>query len=188
MKNGLVIVNTKAVYSVQAASTKGQEANVVTDYTLKMLGLDICADTMVGDQMIRGFSGGQRKRVTTGEMIVGQSKVLLMDEISAGLDSSTTFQIVKSLKQFINILEGTTVICRIDGNTMPEAPIQDSSPMSMDFSSYTTNITLAELWLLLEQEKAEIETNMAHIEQQDEQESHTFYAFEQNNKSSLFQV
>ena len=60
--------------------------------------------------MIRGISGGQRKRVTTGEMIVGPSKVLLMDEISTGLDSSTTFQIVKSLKQFINILEGTTVI------------------------------------------------------------------------------
>lgn len=65
---------------------------------------------MVGDQMIRGISGGQRKRVTTGEMIVGPSKVLLMDEISTGLDSSTTFQIVKSLKQFIHILDGTAVI------------------------------------------------------------------------------
>ena len=77
---------------------------------MQLLGLDICADTMVGDQMIRGISGGQRKRVTTGEMIVGPSKVLLMDEISTGLDSSTTFQIVKSLKQFIHILEGTAVI------------------------------------------------------------------------------
>ncbi|PWA40906.1 pleiotropic drug resistance protein 1 [Artemisia annua] len=95
---------------MKAAATEGQEANVVTDYTLKLLGLDICADTMVGDQMIRGISGGQRKRVTTGEMIVGPSKVLLMDEISTGLDSSTTFQIVKSLKQFIHILEGTAVI------------------------------------------------------------------------------
>ena len=77
---------------------------------MQLLGLDICADTMVGDQMIRGISGGQKKRVTTGEMIVGPSKVLLMDEISTGLDSSTTFQIVKSLKEFIHILEGTAVI------------------------------------------------------------------------------
>ncbi|XP_076922113.1 pleiotropic drug resistance protein 1-like [Bidens hawaiensis] len=95
---------------MKAAATKGQEASVVTDYTLKILGLDICADTMVGDQMIRGISGGQKKRVTTGEMIVGPSKVLLMDEISTGLDSSTTYQIVNSLKQFIHILEGTAVI------------------------------------------------------------------------------
>ncbi|KAK9066079.1 hypothetical protein SSX86_015481 [Deinandra increscens subsp. villosa] len=95
---------------MKAAATAGQEASVVTDYTLKLLGLDICADTMVGDQMIRGISGGQKKRVTTGEMIVGPSKVLLMDEISTGLDSSTTFQIVKSLKQFLHILEGTAII------------------------------------------------------------------------------
>lgn len=95
---------------MKAAATEGQEANVVTDYTLKLLGLDICADTMVGDQMIRGISGGQKKRVTTGEMIVGPNKVLLMDEISTGLDSSTTYQIVNSLKQFLHILEGTAVI------------------------------------------------------------------------------
>ena len=38
-------------------------------FYLQILGLDICADTMVGDEMIRGISGGQRKRVTTGRII-----------------------------------------------------------------------------------------------------------------------
>jgi hypothetical protein len=33
---------------------------------VQILGLEICADTMVGDGMIRGISGGQKKRVTTG--------------------------------------------------------------------------------------------------------------------------
>ncbi|CAJ1922202.1 unnamed protein product [Sphenostylis stenocarpa] len=43
-------------------------------------------------------------------MLVGPAKALFMDEISTGLDSSTTFQIVNSLKQFVHILKGTIVI------------------------------------------------------------------------------
>ncbi|XP_027181577.1 pleiotropic drug resistance protein 1-like isoform X1 [Coffea eugenioides] len=95
---------------MKAASLEGQEASVITDYILKVLGLEVCADTLIGDEMIRGISGGQRKRVTAGEMMVGPARALFMDEISTGLDSSTTFQIVNSIKQSIHILEGTTVI------------------------------------------------------------------------------
>lgn len=43
-------------------------------------------------------------------MIVGPARAMFMDEISTGLDSSTTFQIVKSLGQITSILGGTTVI------------------------------------------------------------------------------
>jgi len=50
------------------------------------------------------------KLVNAGEMLVGPAKALFMDEISTGLDSSTTFQIVNSLKQSVHILKGTTVI------------------------------------------------------------------------------
>ncbi|XP_061365063.1 pleiotropic drug resistance protein 1-like isoform X1 [Gastrolobium bilobum] len=95
---------------MKAIAAEGQEASLVTDYVLKILGLDICADTMVGDEMLRGISGGQRKRVTTGEMLVGPENALFMDEISTGLDSSTTFQIVKSLRQYVHIFNGTAVI------------------------------------------------------------------------------
>ncbi|KDP37161.1 hypothetical protein JCGZ_06217 [Jatropha curcas] len=95
---------------MKAAATEGQEASVITDYILKVLGLEACADTMVGDEMLRGISGGQRKRVTTGEMLVGPALALFMDEISTGLDSSTTYQIVNSLKQYVQILKGTAFI------------------------------------------------------------------------------
>ncbi|KAJ1410992.1 P-loop containing nucleoside triphosphate hydrolase [Sesbania bispinosa] len=95
---------------MKAAALEGQETNVVTDYIIKILGLDVCADTLVGDDMIRGISGGQKKRVTTGEMLVGPARALFMDEISTGLDSSTTFQMINSLRQSIHILNGTAVI------------------------------------------------------------------------------
>ncbi|KAM1791752.1 hypothetical protein ACFX12_035677 [Malus domestica] len=95
---------------MKAATSESQRAQVVTDYILKILGLDVCADTMVGDDLIRGISGGQKKRVTTGEMLVGPSKALFMDEISTGLDSSTTYQIVNTIKQYVHILNGTAFI------------------------------------------------------------------------------
>ncbi|XVF55669.1 hypothetical protein PTKIN_Ptkin06aG0055600 [Pterospermum kingtungense] len=95
---------------MKATAVAGQETSLVTDYVLKILGLDICADIMVGDEMRRGISGGQKKRVTTGEMLVGPAKALFMDEISTGLDSSTTFQICKFMRQMVHIMDVTMVI------------------------------------------------------------------------------
>ncbi|CAA7049392.1 unnamed protein product [Microthlaspi erraticum] len=95
---------------MKASAAQGVKSSIITDYTLKILGLDICKDTIVGDDMMRGISGGQKKRVTTGEMIVGPTKTLFMDEISTGLDSSTTFQIVKCLQQIVHLTEATVVI------------------------------------------------------------------------------
>ncbi|PIA60791.1 hypothetical protein AQUCO_00300364v1 [Aquilegia coerulea] len=95
---------------MKAISVQGLEKTLQTDYILKILGLDICADTMVGDALRRGISGGQKKRVTTGEMIVGPTKALFMDEISNGLDSSTTFQVVSCLQQMVHITDATALI------------------------------------------------------------------------------
>lgn len=60
--------------------------------------------------MRRGISGGQKKRVTTGEMMVGGAEAFLMDEISTGLDSSTTYQIVNCLRQYVKIMMSTMVV------------------------------------------------------------------------------
>ena len=43
-------------------------------------------------------------------MLVTPGRALFMDEISTGLDSSTTFQIVNSIRQTIHIIGGTAVI------------------------------------------------------------------------------
>ncbi|KFK42381.1 hypothetical protein AALP_AA2G248800 [Arabis alpina] len=95
---------------MKASAAQGVKSSLITDYTLKILGLDICKDTIVGDDMMRGISGGQKKRVTTGEMIVGPTKTLFMDEISTGLDSSTTFQIVKCLQQIVHLTDATVLM------------------------------------------------------------------------------
>ncbi|KAK3441451.1 hypothetical protein EUGRSUZ_B01807, partial [Eucalyptus grandis] len=95
---------------MKATAIKGLKRTLRTDYILKILGLDICADTLVGDPMRRGISGGQKRRLTTAEMIVGPNKVLFMDEITNGLDSSTAFQIVSCLKQTAHLTDGTILV------------------------------------------------------------------------------
>lgn len=48
--------------------------------------------------------------LNAGEMIVGPRKTLFMDEISTGLDSSTTYQIVKCMRNFVHQMEGTVLM------------------------------------------------------------------------------
>ncbi|KAF3961647.1 hypothetical protein CMV_013749 [Castanea mollissima] len=50
---------------MKAISVKGLKGTLQTDYILKILALDIGADTLVGNAMRRGISGGQKKRLTT---------------------------------------------------------------------------------------------------------------------------
>ncbi|XVE63469.1 hypothetical protein DITRI_Ditri07aG0023000 [Diplodiscus trichospermus] len=95
---------------MKAISMKGLSGTLQTDYILKILGLDICADTIVGDALRRGISGGQKKRLTTGETIVGPIKTLFMDEITNGLDSSTAFQIVACLRHLVRITDATLLV------------------------------------------------------------------------------
>ncbi|KAE8792534.1 ABC transporter G family member 48 [Hordeum vulgare] len=95
---------------MKATAVQGHGSNIITDLTLKVLGLDICADNIVGDEMTRGISGGQKKRVTTGEMLTGPARALFMDEISTGLDSSSTFQIVKYVRQLVHVMNDTVMI------------------------------------------------------------------------------
>ena len=44
---------------------------VRVEVVLRTLGLANAADTMVGSATVRGVSGGERKRVTSAEMLVG---------------------------------------------------------------------------------------------------------------------
>ncbi|KAE8660560.1 ABC transporter G family member 35 [Hibiscus syriacus] len=94
---------------MKAISVEGLKRTSPPD-RLYIKGLDICADTTVGDAKNRGISGGEMKRLTIGEMMVGPAKAFLMDEILTSLDSSTTFQIVTCLQQLAHTTGATILI------------------------------------------------------------------------------
>ena len=60
---------------MHVCDAQGQHHSVATEYIIRMLALELCADTPVGSASIRGVSGGQRKRVTLGEMLVSAKRV-----------------------------------------------------------------------------------------------------------------
>lgn len=76
---------------------------------IKLLGLQECADTIVGNQLIRGISGGQLKRLTVGEMLVGEARNFFLDEITNGLDSATAYDILKALRTWTTMFKGSVV-------------------------------------------------------------------------------
>uniref|UniRef100_A0AAV2Z6L6 ABC transporter domain-containing protein n=1 Tax=Lagenidium giganteum TaxID=4803 RepID=A0AAV2Z6L6_9STRA len=82
----------------------------MSDIVLQQLGLQNCQDTLIGDEMTRGVSGGERKRVTTGEMQFGLKFVLCMDEITTGLDSAAAFDILRMHRSLARQLRMTMVI------------------------------------------------------------------------------
>ncbi|EGZ16582.1 hypothetical protein PHYSODRAFT_248007 [Phytophthora sojae] len=80
------------------------------DITLQSLGLTDCQNTIVGNEMYRGISGGEKRRMTTGEMEFGLKYVTFMDEISTGLDSAAAFDIVAAQRSIAKKLHRIVVI------------------------------------------------------------------------------
>ncbi|XP_034168024.2 broad substrate specificity ATP-binding cassette transporter ABCG2 [Pangasianodon hypophthalmus] len=75
------------------------------------LGLTKVADSRVGTQLIRGISGGERKRTNIGMELIIDPSVLFLDEPTTGLDASTANSVLSLLKRMSN--HGRTIILSI---------------------------------------------------------------------------
>lgn len=89
-----------------------EEKKEIAEATMKLLRLDDCVDTIVGDDDNRGISGGQRRRVSVAVDIVHSPSVIFLDEPTSGLDSSTAFGVVESLKE-LAVAKGCTIVMTI---------------------------------------------------------------------------
>ncbi|XP_016388589.1 ATP-binding cassette sub-family G member 2-like, partial [Sinocyclocheilus rhinocerous] len=78
---------------------------------IQELGLSKVADSRVGTQLIRGVSGGERKRTSIGMELIFDPPVLFLDEPTTGLDASTANSVLMLLKRMVN--SGRTIILSI---------------------------------------------------------------------------
>lgn len=55
-------------------------------------------DTIIGDEKVRGVSGGERKRANIGMQLIVDPAVLFLDEPTSGLDSFQAQAVMESMK------------------------------------------------------------------------------------------
>ena len=78
---------------------------------ISILHLENCKDTIVGDSLTKGISGGERKRLSVGmEMIINPS-IIFLDEPTSGLDTYTAYSLISNLKDLTTT--GRTVVSTI---------------------------------------------------------------------------
>ncbi|XP_065125114.1 broad substrate specificity ATP-binding cassette transporter ABCG2 [Paramisgurnus dabryanus] len=88
-----------------------REKDEKVERLIQELGLSKVADSRVGTQLIRGVSGGERKRTNIGMELIIDPPVLFLDEPTTGLDASTANSVLKLLKRMGN--NGRTIILSI---------------------------------------------------------------------------
>jgi len=63
------------------------------------LGLTKCADTIIGNSMVRGVSGGERKRACIAVELISDPKIIFLDEPTTGIDAFTALEVMTCLKK-----------------------------------------------------------------------------------------
>ncbi|THU44174.1 hypothetical protein C4D60_Mb02t04630 [Musa balbisiana] len=88
-----------------------QEKAAQAEAVMAQLGLTACRNSIIGGPLVRGVSGGERKRVSIGQEMLIDPSLLFLDEPTSGLDSTIAGRIVSTLWDLTK--GGKTVIMTI---------------------------------------------------------------------------
>lgn len=91
-------------------TTSAERRRVVEDVILE-LGLKDCANTRIGNSIHKGCSGGEKRRTSLGVQMLANPSVLFLDEVTTGLDATSAFQLIRTLKMLAR--KGRTIIVTI---------------------------------------------------------------------------
>ena len=90
--------------------SRDRYAEHMRDVVMAVFGLSHTVDTKIGNDYIRGVSGGERKRVSIAEVLLSQSQIQCWDNSTRGLDSATALQFVKTLRLAGNMTGSTALV------------------------------------------------------------------------------
>lgn len=84
----------------------------IVETMIRRTGLIDCADTMIGNEFIKGISGGEKRRVSISIQLLSEPTILFLDEPTSGLDSMSAVTVL-SLLHKLAFENGTTIIMTI---------------------------------------------------------------------------
>eukprot|EP00316_Scyphosphaera_apsteinii_P001921 CAMPEP_0119349918 /NCGR_PEP_ID=MMETSP1333-20130426/109794_1 /TAXON_ID=418940 /ORGANISM="Scyphosphaera apsteinii, Strain RCC1455" /LENGTH=296 /DNA_ID=CAMNT_0007362523 /DNA_START=617 /DNA_END=1503 /DNA_ORIENTATION=- len=100
-----------AVELNQPHLSASDKAQVVT-MLLEATGLMTAQDTRAGNALMRGLSGGEKRRLSIALALTKQPSVIFLDEPTSGLDSAAAAAVMKYLKQMA-VTAHTAIVCVI---------------------------------------------------------------------------
>lgn len=78
--------------NLSAVETSERVNNII-----ERLGLERCQNTIFGGNILRGLSGGEKKRVSIGYELITNPKLIILDEPTSAVDSYTALTILELL-------------------------------------------------------------------------------------------
>lgn len=82
----------------------------MADVAMATYGLSHTKNTKVGNDFVRGVSGGERKRVSIAEVYLSQASLQCWDNSTRGLDSATALEFIRALKASATICNATPLV------------------------------------------------------------------------------
>jgi ABC-type multidrug transport system ATPase subunit len=76
----------------------------------KLFWIEHTLDTRLGNAIVRGVSGGEKKRVSIAEAMVTKASCQCWDNSTKGLDASTAMEYVSSLRSLTNMARISTLV------------------------------------------------------------------------------
>lgn len=98
--------------------SRGNYAEQLRDVVMAMFGISHTVNTKVGNDFVRGVSGGERKRVSIAEVTLNQSAIQCWDNSTRGLDSATALEFARILRLSTE-LGGTAAIVAMYQTSQP---------------------------------------------------------------------
>jgi len=100
----------RAPRHIPGGISRQEFARYLRDVVMAVFGISHTLNTRVGNDFLRGVSGGERKRVTIAEAALSAAPLQCWDNSTRGLDSANAIEFCKTLRQSTDLVGSTAVV------------------------------------------------------------------------------